>query len=59
MFGLLDDIASGIGSVIGTVAGIAIAPLALTLGVSVDVIKYAIKSGCETEEEIRDFVNNL
>ena len=54
MFGELAKLA---GEAIGTVAGIAIAPLSITLNCSVDAIKEAIKAGCKTEQEIRDFFN--
>jgi hypothetical protein len=41
---------------VGTTVGIAIAPLAVALGVSQAAIKEAIKVGCRTEKEIRDFL---
>ncbi len=47
-----------IGDVIGAVAGIAIAPLSVALGVSTKVIRAAIDSGCKTEQEIRKWVKD-
>lgn len=53
MFGELIELA---GDVLGTVTGIAIAPLSVSLGVSQAVIKQAIQAGCRTEREIREWV---
>lgn len=45
-----------IGEVVGTAGGIAIAPLAIALGVTQEAVKQAIDSGCETVEEIKEFL---
>jgi len=54
--GLFGDILEAAGEVVGTVAGIAVAPLAIALGCSEKLIKAAIRSGCRTEREIREWV---
>lgn len=56
MFGLLKDVAEGIGDVVGTVAGIAVAPIAIALGVSEAMVRRAIKAGCTTQREIREWI---
>ena len=57
MFGdLIKDVAEITGTVIGTVGGIAIAPIAITLDVSEGMVREAVNAGCETIEEIRDFL---
>ena len=55
---MLGEMAKLAGEAIGTVAGIAIAPLSIALNCSKELIQEAIKSGCKTEEEIRKFVIN-
>ena len=59
MFGILGEIAEGVGKVVGTVVGVPAAAIAITLGVSVDVVKSAISAGCTTVEEIKDFINDI
>lgn len=59
MFGLLDDIADGIGTVVGTVVGVPVATAAIALGFSSEVVKAAITAGCETVEEIKNFIENI
>lgn len=59
MFGILEDIADSIGKVVGTVCGIPIAALSVTLGVSQQAITTAVDAGCETVEEIKDFLEDL
>lgn len=54
--GIFDDIGDIVGGVIGTVGGIAIAPLAIALGVSKKAIQTAIDAGCKTVEEIKEFL---
>ncbi len=56
--GFLSDIGDFIGDSVGTLFGIAIAPLAIALDVSESAIKRAIKAGCRTEEEIRNYLLN-
>lgn len=50
--GLFSDLTDLVGDAVGTVAGIAIAPLAIFLGVSQQVVRRAIDAGCKTEAEI-------
>lgn len=59
MFGILNDIAEGIGKVAGTVVGIPLAAAAIALGMSATAVNVAIEAGCETVEEIKDFVKNM
>ena len=59
MMGIFDDLFDVIGDVVGTVCGIAVAPIALTLGVSEKLVTRAIKSGCKTVDEIKDFIDDL
>ncbi len=56
--GFLSDIGDFIGDSVGTALGIAIAPLAIALDVSESAVRRAIKAGCRTEEEIRDYLLN-
>lgn len=56
--GFLSDIGDFIGDSVGTVLGIAIAPLAIALDVSESAVRRAIKAGCRTEKEIRDYLLN-
>lgn len=61
MFGLLGDLAKGVGSIVGMVTGPVIGlsydVIATTLGCTVLMVKEAIEAGCETYEDIRDFHN--
>lgn len=54
--GFLNDLADTVGSVVGTVAGIAVAPIAIALGVSESLVLAAIRSGCRTEREIKEWI---
>ncbi len=62
MFGLLGDLAKGVGTIVGTVVGpivgISVTVIASTLGMTVTMVNEAIKAGCKSYEEIRDFHNN-
>ncbi len=59
MFGLLGDLAKGIGSIVGAVVGpivgISFSVIAGTLGITISMVKEAVDAGCESYEEIRDF----
>ena len=60
MFGeFLNDVAKGIGTVVGAVVGpvvgVSYSVIATTLGISITMVDEAVKSGCSTYEEIRDF----
>lgn len=59
MGGMFDDLFDVIGDVVGTVCGIAVAPIAITLGVSQKLVIRAIESGCSTVEEIKEFIDDL
>jgi hypothetical protein len=56
--GFLKDVGGMIGAGIGVVGGLAVAPVALALGVSVEVVKEAIKAGCKTIDEVREFLKD-
>ena len=56
MFDLLNDIAKGLGVVAGTVAGVSFGVMAAIIGVPVDFVKSAVAAGCETQEEIREWI---
>ena len=53
---MLKDLFGIVGDVVGTVAGIAIAPIAFTLGVSEHLVRRAVKAGCRTEREIKEWI---
>lgn len=55
MFGLFEDVAKGIGNVVGTVAAVPLAAAAIALGLGSDMVNAAIESGCTTLDEIIDF----
>lgn len=59
MFDFLDDMARGVGKVIGvamgSVIGVSSVIIATTLGITSDMVDEAREAGCETYEEIRDF----
>lgn len=57
MFGILKDVANGIGEAVGTVAGIAVAPIALALDCSEAMVQKAIKAGCRTQNDIKRWVD--
>ena len=59
MFGLgdlIDGAADLAGKAIGTVAGIAVAPIAIALGVSYAAVKAAVKAGCRTTDQIDKWI---
>ncbi len=45
-----------VGAVAGTVCGIAIAPIAIALRVSEAAVTAAVKAGCRTQREIKDWI---
>lgn len=53
------DIFKGIGWAVGSIAGPIIGlsydVIASTLGITVEMVAEAIKAGCETYEDIKDF----
>jgi len=55
VFGILRDIAGGIGEIVGSVIAIPAAVIAETLSIPVEMVKKAKEAGCETYQEIRDF----
>lgn len=61
MFGLLSDVARGLGSVVGIVVGPIIGVsrdlIATTLGITITMVDEAIRAGCESYEDIRDYHN--
>jgi hypothetical protein len=57
VFGILKDMANLAGDVVGTVIGVPLAVLAETLDVPKEFIKSALEAGCETTEEIRDWLD--
>lgn len=58
MFGIFKDILDTTADVVGTVLGIAIAPIAITLGVSERLVRRAVQAGCKTEKEIEEWIND-
>lgn len=56
MFGLFKEAAEFVGDAVGTVAGITVAPIAIALGVSETLVRSAIKAGCRTQKEIREWI---
>ena len=61
MFGLIGNILDAAVSVAvgitGTVIGLSVSAVALTLGITVAMVKAATDAGCTTYEEIRDYHN--
>lgn len=59
MFGLFDDLAGGIGKIIGvatgTVLGISSSVISTTLGITQTMVEEALEAGCETYDDIREF----
>lgn len=59
MFDFLGDVAKGIGSIVGAVAGpiigLSFDVIAGTLNITTSMVKEAIDSGCKTYEDIKDF----
>ena len=56
MFGLIGDLLDATVDVVGTVAGIAIAPVAIALGVSERMVRRAVQAGCRTQSEIKEWI---
>lgn len=54
---IFDDIGGAIRVTAGTALSVAVAPIAFALGVSEAAVRAAIKAGCETVEEIREWIN--
>lgn len=61
MFGLLDDMARGLGNIVGaavgSVVGLSSVVIATTLGITVAMVTEALNAGCTTYEEIKRFHN--
>lgn len=59
MFGLLGDLAKGVGNIVGTITGtiigVSTAVIAETLGITISMVEKAKEAGCESYEEIRNF----
>jgi uncharacterized membrane protein required for colicin V production len=58
MFGLIKGISNFVGSTVGVVAGIALAPIALALNISESMVEKAVKAGCRTQREIKKWVED-
>lgn len=56
--GIFDDVFGFVGDCIGTVCGIAVAPIAIALGVSKHLVECAIRAGCRTEREIEEWIED-
>ncbi len=56
--GIFDDVFGFVGDTVGVVFGIAVAPIALALGVSKTLVKRAIEAGCRTEREIAEWIED-
>jgi hypothetical protein len=54
--GLFDDLTDLIGGAVGMVCGIAVAPIAIALGVSEKLVAAAIRAGCRTKREIEEWI---
>ena len=54
MFGLIGDLLDGTARLVGTVAGIAIAPVAIALGVSERMVRRAVQAGCRSLQASTD-----
>lgn len=55
---MLKSLFGAVGDLIGTVAGIAIAPISIALGVSEHLVRRAINAGCRTEKEIKSWIED-
>jgi len=55
MFGFLNDLAKAAGTVVGAVVGLPLAVIAEALGMTAEMVKEAMDSGCKTYEEIRKY----
>ena len=58
VFGILRDIASIAGEIVGSVVAIPAAIVAETLSIPLAAVKAAKEAGCETYQEIRDYYND-
>jgi hypothetical protein len=56
MLGLLRDLVVGTAEAVGTVAGVAVAPVAIVLGVGEEAVRRAVRAGCRTQREIREWI---
>lgn len=52
---MLGDLFRSVGSLTGSVIGLPLAVVAVPLGITADMVKEAIKAGCESYEDIKDF----
>lgn len=55
MFG---DLFKAVGGVVGSIAGIPLAALSVTLGCSEELVRAAVRAGCETKEEIEEWIED-
>lgn len=53
---MLGDIFGFVGRVVGTVCGVAIAPIAIALNVSTELVAEAVKAGCRTQKEVQEWI---
>lgn len=58
---MLGDLFRGVGQIIGTIAGpiigISYDIIATTLGITVSMVAEAVKAGCESYEDIKNYHN--
>lgn len=57
MFGIIKELVDDAAEVVGVVAGIAIAPVAIALDVSESAVRRAVRAGCRTQREIREWID--
>lgn len=59
MFDFIKETLKTVGAIagvaVGSVAGLSAVVISETLGLSLEVVKEALKAGCTTYEEIKDF----
>lgn len=53
---MLGDLIRGAAEMAGSIVGLAIAPLAVALDMSEDAVKAAVRAGCETKDEVKDWI---
>ena len=58
VFGILKDIANMAGEITGTIIGVPAAIIAETLEIPLEYVKAAKDAGCDTYEEIREWVDD-
>lgn len=56
--GMFDFIGKAIGAVVGSVLGLGVAVVAEALDITESAAKEAMDAGCETYDEIRDFLKD-